>query len=241
MISFFRNIRQNLLSEGKTVKYLKYAMGEIVLVVIGILIALQINNWNEERKVRDFEFVLLKELRTELTFNKNDLDQTLIILNNSIKSNKIIASVFEAHQPYQDTLDLHFARLYSFSFFIANNTTYDKLKNTGIDIIQNEEIRNRISSLYTYEFSGLEKIESLYMQEHYVNYLKPIFMNEFITFDFPNSFKVRDYESFMRNAKIKQVINFTIVNLGIVMRTQQNLRNEMEEIIGMIDEELKKE
>ncbi len=50
MIKFFRNIRQNLLNEGKTSKYLKYALGEIILVVIGILIALQINNWNEGRK-----------------------------------------------------------------------------------------------------------------------------------------------------------------------------------------------
>ena len=50
MIKFFRKIRQNLLSEGKTGKYFKYAIGEIVLVVIGILIALQINNWNENTK-----------------------------------------------------------------------------------------------------------------------------------------------------------------------------------------------
>ena len=50
MIKFFRKIRHNLINEGKTTKYLKYAIGEIVLVVIGILIALQINNWNEQRK-----------------------------------------------------------------------------------------------------------------------------------------------------------------------------------------------
>ena len=50
MIKFFRKIRQNLLSEGKTGKYMKYAVGEIILVVIGIIIALQINNWNEDRK-----------------------------------------------------------------------------------------------------------------------------------------------------------------------------------------------
>ena len=50
MIKFFRHIRQNLIMENKTSKYFKYAIGEIVLVVIGILIALQINNWNENRK-----------------------------------------------------------------------------------------------------------------------------------------------------------------------------------------------
>jgi len=59
MIKFFQKIRQNLLSEGKTGKYLKYALGEIILVVIGILIALQINNWNENRKNRNLERVVL--------------------------------------------------------------------------------------------------------------------------------------------------------------------------------------
>jgi len=57
MIKFFRKIRQNLLSEGKTGKYLKYAIGEIVLVVIGILIALSINNWNENRKSKIVDLV----------------------------------------------------------------------------------------------------------------------------------------------------------------------------------------
>ena len=51
MIKFFRHIRQNLIMENKTSKYLKYAIGEIILVVIGILIALQVNNWNENRKL----------------------------------------------------------------------------------------------------------------------------------------------------------------------------------------------
>ena len=55
MIKFFRHIRQQLLSEGKTANYFKYAIGEIVLVVIGILIALQINTWNEFRKERKIE------------------------------------------------------------------------------------------------------------------------------------------------------------------------------------------
>ena len=69
MIKFFRNIRRSLLSEGKTSKYLKYAVGEIVLVVIGILIALQINNWNEHRKELKKELVVVEELYKELQQN----------------------------------------------------------------------------------------------------------------------------------------------------------------------------
>jgi len=59
MIKFFRKIRQNLVMENKTGKYFKYAIGEIILVVIGILIALQINNWNERRKERAQEQALI--------------------------------------------------------------------------------------------------------------------------------------------------------------------------------------
>jgi len=66
MIKFFRNIRQNLLAEGKTSKYLKYAIGEIILVVIGILIALQINNWNENRKANIEEQRILETLYENL-------------------------------------------------------------------------------------------------------------------------------------------------------------------------------
>jgi uncharacterized protein (UPF0335 family) len=69
MIKFFRNIRKNLLSEGKTSKYFKYAIGEIVLVVIGILIALSINNWNEERKSANNTTLLFKKTLEELKFN----------------------------------------------------------------------------------------------------------------------------------------------------------------------------
>ena len=69
MIKFFRHIRQSLILENKTSKYFKYAIGEIVLVVIGILIALQINNWNENQKLLKQEQQILFELREELKTN----------------------------------------------------------------------------------------------------------------------------------------------------------------------------
>ncbi|MEO9887119.1 MAG: DUF6090 family protein [Balneola sp.] len=66
MLKFFRKIRQKLLSENKFSKYLIYAIGEIILVVIGILIALQINNWNEQRNTREKELVYLNGIRNDL-------------------------------------------------------------------------------------------------------------------------------------------------------------------------------
>jgi hypothetical protein len=66
MISLFRKIRQKLLQENKVTRYLAYALGEILLVVIGILIALQINNWNEIQQLEREELQLLEEMAVEL-------------------------------------------------------------------------------------------------------------------------------------------------------------------------------
>lgn len=77
MIKFFRKIRQNLLMENKTSTYFTYAIGEIVLVVIGILIALQINNWNESRKAKENEIVLLTKLKEENLLNINSIEDQL--------------------------------------------------------------------------------------------------------------------------------------------------------------------
>ncbi|MFH6768285.1 DUF6090 family protein [Gaetbulibacter aquiaggeris] len=77
MIKLFRNIRQNLLKEGKKAKYFKYAVGEIVLVVIGILIALQVNNWNENRISIIKKEKLLNALKIEFTSNLTQLEKVL--------------------------------------------------------------------------------------------------------------------------------------------------------------------
>ncbi len=77
MIKFFRKIRQRLLTENKFSKYLIYAIGEIVLVVIGILIALQINNLNEQRKDKIKEQVILKHLKEDYQVNLIQLEQKM--------------------------------------------------------------------------------------------------------------------------------------------------------------------
>lgn len=94
MIKFFRRIRKNLLNEGKTSKYFKYAIGEIFLVVIGILIALQINNWNEYRKSQNQELNLVKQLL-------EDAEADAVFFESRIKFQKIRDTI------YTNLLNLH--------------------------------------------------------------------------------------------------------------------------------------
>ena len=88
MIKFFRKIRQKMLTENKFSKYIIYAIGEVVLVVIGILIALQVNNWNEDQKIKRQEAILIKNLKTEFNVNLENLKE--IKKQNTILYNSII-------------------------------------------------------------------------------------------------------------------------------------------------------
>lgn len=72
MLKFFRKIRQNLIAKGNVKRYLFYAIGEILLVVIGILLALQINNWNEQKKEKRQEWVALNDLKFEFEKNRTN-------------------------------------------------------------------------------------------------------------------------------------------------------------------------
>lgn len=87
-MKLFRRIRQSLLSENKTAKYLKYALGEIILVVLGILIALQINNANQNSKERSIEQEYLASLKEE--FNHNLLEIDRVMKSNSFNRNNAV-------------------------------------------------------------------------------------------------------------------------------------------------------
>jgi type II secretory pathway pseudopilin PulG len=146
MIKFFRKIRQNLLSEGKTGKYLKYAFGEIVLVMIGILLALQVNNWNESQKE-------MKKEQFYLTKLVENLKQDSLLLNLQIERLKIklknINELSLLNNITKDSLNLLLVNaLLSTSGFSSETATWQNLQNTGkIDIIKNQAL---VDSLYIY-------------------------------------------------------------------------------------------
>ena len=151
MIKFFRKIRQNLLSEGKTGKYFKYAIGEIVLVVIGILIALGINNWNENRKTEEKVKQFLISLKSEL---KNDLTEITSVTEAQIeRSNRITHAIELSKNPNVETLILIDSIKYydpgnNFTFFPTVGS-YNAANNAGlIDNINNEELKLNILNLY---------------------------------------------------------------------------------------------
>lgn len=103
MLNFFRKTRKQLAEDNKPLKYMRYAIGEIVLVVIGILIALGINNWNEDKNMHKRELTLLSELSSNLEINITNLENDINTQTKSIKSFNYIFSLPKNKRPYIDS------------------------------------------------------------------------------------------------------------------------------------------
>lgn len=151
MLKFFRSIRQKLLSENKYNKYFKYAIGEIFLVVVGILIALQINNWNQNRLLTNQEHKLLLELKTDLEITQNELALDLFYGDS-------LYNIGEKLNLYLDTItpDNYQRQMFIDSFSVAainvklypRTIAYENLKSLGVEIIKNDSIRNLILDIF---------------------------------------------------------------------------------------------
>ena len=156
MINFFRKIRQKLLSENKFSKYLIYAFGEIILVVIGILIALGINNWNEQRKVNKQELLLLKQLQIDINSNINEV----VELNKRLYINKIgIDSLSERlnKKHYDIMVPVFLSQALRKSDFNYSSSGYNLMQNGKASLISDEAILKSILSLYENDFPDIIK------------------------------------------------------------------------------------
>ena len=111
MLKLFRNIRQNLIMENKTTKYFKYAIGEIILVVIGILIALSINTWNENKKSAIIEKNILVEISNGLKKDLIDVSHNRQGHIKGINSLKYWHKIINNQQVYTDSVQIEYQRL----------------------------------------------------------------------------------------------------------------------------------
>tara|TARA_R110001592_G_scaffold289729_1_gene558860 strand:- start:1505 stop:2239 length:735 start_codon:yes stop_codon:yes gene_type:complete len=153
MIKFFRRIRQNLLNEGKTTKYFKYAIGEIVLVVLGILIALSINNWNDARKDRITEKELYRTLIKSLESDLEDVRTKSMILDTALTAQRIFITESLAEVKSKFTDEEIYRMIWqvgntSYSF-VPNVSLYTKIsQNQQIDLIQSDSLQKKVIDLF---------------------------------------------------------------------------------------------
>lgn len=176
MIKFFRKIRLSLLSEGNTGKpawpvgrYLKYAIGEIVLVMVGILLALQVNEWNNEKNRRKAEAIIIEQLKAELNKSEKEIKEIIEDITDRAKSSAIICHAFWKKNTPNDSIITHFIKPLGNTIYSPTLGSARSLINSGnISLIQSDRLKNAITS-YVEEVDYKLRDISRYEETYYRN------------------------------------------------------------------------
>tara|TARA_R110002049_G_C9030137_1_gene551975 strand:+ start:245 stop:1036 length:792 start_codon:yes stop_codon:yes gene_type:complete len=158
MIKFFRKLRQRLLTENKFSKYLLYALGEILLVVIGILIALSINNWNENSKNERLETNYLIRISKNLDNDFLEFDDAIKLAQERNNRVLFLQEALENPELVQDSSDYFVQSIITAGYTyipVISNHSFEELKSSGrLALIQNEELRVLIAKYYDFVFGS---------------------------------------------------------------------------------------
>ena len=252
MIKFFRHIRQSLINQNRTKKYLLYAIGEIILVVIGILIALQINNWNERRLEAKEELKILKAIKTGLEADLSDLNYNANTIKTNIKYANAVIQSLENDQPYKDSIADYFGIMMFPTKFVYSTSAFETLKSKGIGLIKNEDLRNSIVDVYDSRYTfflayertnvldemerGLEDIFATRFEEAFLFDLsKPNYEPRLVPLDF-NALKTdQEFLYFIKSYKNKLNVFLQFHYRKLIMKQVENLSSILEKEINLLE------
>ena len=252
MIKFFRKIRQNLLMENKTSKYFKYAIGEIILVVIGILIALQINDWNENRKNSIAEQKLLNALLIEFESNLKILEDNIKLNDSNIKNSLLLGEHTNPNLSSFNEKEISLLLLGVFKdeprFFPIQGTIEEIINSGKLSILSNSNLRKALSDWQS-------KVDNINRQEVYVVERRDIGHEFFIKEGnfrrhlnlisvgknniTPSKFADNDFSFLTKQEFESQLYLFVVASKNLKENFYLPLREDILQIIRFIESEIK--
>ncbi|MFC3879775.1 hypothetical protein ACFOSV_06290 [Algoriphagus namhaensis] len=220
---------------------------EIIVLVIGIYGAFELANYGENKNRRRSEIEILKGCRTELVADLAEINLNLGELNKSRRSLKILIDVLENDGPYHDSLAFHFNYTFLPIHFVHSTSSFETAKSRGLDIISNSEIRSKLIAVYDsqYKFFLKGEEEELAEVQHYLRNILPgrfasgwnygakdTFEGEMVPLDFESLKTDQEFLYFIKTQE-NRTKSFTGYFYG-------NLKNSVESMIGVLDQEIKR-
>ena len=242
MINFFRRIRQRLLTENKFSKYLIYAIGEIALVVIGILIALQINNLNEDRKARKSENQILFSLAEDFNSNLKSLENSLVNFTDLIeKYSLVLEYAGQIDNGLTKTMKADIIGTGFIKTKIVDGALLSVLSSNKLELLRNDSLKRLLTAYPSYIRDYKEQESDLV--DYVLSTQRPMLRSYLTLSDFLiaprfNEFKKNvvksDYEGLLKNQKyLNIVIGIRSVNMNLLNKCIEvhRLSNEIHLIL----------
>ena len=254
MIPYFRKIRNlpaskagKMANKNKPLKpawpagrYLRYAIGEIFLVVIGILIALQINNWNENRKERILEKQILTDIKKSLTADlKNQLGPNKEQLEKDLSNINTLIKTYQNNWQHQDSLKSKYRSLMYSKAFKWEVTAYKNLENEGLDIISDQELKEKILRLYNMSYPEMETFIGNFSKNLMEFYRPDMRLNFSFQYEGENNYYTPlDYEALLNNPVFMNTLLSARINFQNIFNHTNYTILQVNAVIKSIEKEL---
>ena len=215
----------------------RYAVGEVLLIVIGVTIALAANSWWEERKARDQERAMLVQLRSALEVDLQEFEQLLKQHVDQERDVITLVEHMEGDEAYRRDMNPLFRSLRRWRGVAANVSAYEALKSRGLDTITNDELRNQI--IYFYEEQAPSLTASANNDRTFVtDRLNPYTDRHFISID-PVRMEPLDYGTLRNDIYFRNLCMMKLFRLqNFILPTYQRTNKMVRDLIVSIDEEL---
>ncbi len=237
-MSFFKALSNNLRPEHRLTKLLVGGVGEIFMVMVGILLALQVNNWNDDRKDGVKELKILHEMRANLDRDLADCRFNIERNGQLLRGNQAVLKQLDDRTPFHDSLRTHYSNIFGNTQLTANSSAYDNLKSIGFNLIRNDSLRQMITTLYSERYTYLHNLEFEADGKLQWDHLLPQLMAKVAVDTVWESGQPIDPEALMDDASFKGLLRMNIFIRGWMVQQYEGVERRILALQGMIDKEL---
>lgn len=237
-MSFFKALSNNLRPEHRLTKLLVGGVGEIFMVMVGILLALQVNNWNDDRKDGVKEMKILREMRSNLDGDLKDCRFNIERNGQLMRGNQAVLKQLTERTPFHDSLRVHYGNIFGNTQLTANTSAYDNLKSIGFNLIRNDSLRQMITTLYSERYTYLSNLEFEADGKLQFDHILPQLMAKVVVDTLWESGQPIDPEALMDDASFKGLLRMNMFIRGYMIGQYEGVERRVLALQGRIDREL---
>lgn len=217
---------------------LRYALGELALIVAGILIALAISDWHDRRLQRANELSLLAEIRTALRTDVAALELDLRRWQETAAQIEALVDVLDATPPYDPAMDALFGALYGQRLTNLNMAAYESLKSAGLQLVSNQELRLGIARVFDHQYERLHMLNDVESQITF-GVMRPYYLANFSDIEFLNSATPVDYEAVVADTYYRNIVDYRLVTINAnQLAIYAEAITDIRRVLELLDREL---
>lgn len=215
----------------------RYALGELILIFLGITMAIWFNNWNESRKADQIEVKSLQELHDALAQDREDIIENIQGFQNRVNGYRMLLKHMEQELPFNDSLKKAIPFIRGFTFLVSNNGPYETLKARGLETITSDSLRLQVATYYDLDYDVLQTNEQEH-REHYTNYMKPKLLKHFLLRDFKMT--PLDYDQMIRDIEFQQILYWALTTDEFLLYFYQQLNTKADRLLDNLKKEIRR-